>query len=192
MLNECEVSSSFATFSPMIFPKFATKFRGPKWNLEVARDQLMSIMQVHGFCIGGPKKYRNPADKPSGWPSTINFEEVKHPCYLKLDQINTIIESILGHHGIDPYTHHGKEDCVTRKPQAKRAKKTTSNEFIDRDEEETVTISMEAIQEHALFPEDTVAISMQTIQDHTLIPVIAESDTTMNDNGQVIIPFSEM
>ena len=68
------------------------KFRGPKWNLEVARDQLMSIMQVHGFCIGGPKKYRNPADKPSGWPSTINFEEVKHPCYLKLDQINTIIE----------------------------------------------------------------------------------------------------
>ena len=73
MLNELEVSSVFSSSSPLVFPKFLTKFKGKNWILDVARDELQTIMQVQGFGNGGTKRYKNPEDKPEGWPSTINF-----------------------------------------------------------------------------------------------------------------------
>jgi len=36
---------------------------------------------------------------------------VRHPSYLRVDQVNCIIESIFKHNGIDPYTYHRIDGC---------------------------------------------------------------------------------
>lgn len=79
---------------------------GKHWDYQIARDQLTSIMQMHGFGKNGTKTYTILKDKPEGWPSTVDFTEVKHPSFMRVDQINCAIESILRYHGIDPYTYH--------------------------------------------------------------------------------------
>ena len=119
ILNDLEVSTEFASSSPPIFPKFPTKFMGKKWNFELARYQLTSIMNVLGFGRGNSKIYTNPEDKPDGWPPTISFEEVKHPSWIRMDQVNCIIESLLKHHGIDPFKHHQTDENVKNEMNVK-------------------------------------------------------------------------
>jgi len=120
ILNDLEVSTEFASSSPLIFPKFPTQFMGKKWHHELARYQLTNIMNVLGFGRGNSKIYTNPEDKPDGWPPTISFEEVKHPSWIRMDQVNCIIESLLKHHGIDPFKHHQTNEYVKNEINGKK------------------------------------------------------------------------
>ena len=144
MLLEADTSDEFATSSPfLIFPKLLTKFKGKHWTFETAREQLQIIMNMYGFGYGGMRKYKNEEDMPVGWPSSIPFMSVKHPSYLKICQINTIIESLLTLNNIDPYTYHRTDEAFVKPPKAKKAKNISSVETIENevhDDQETAVV----------------------------------------------------
>ena len=108
---------------PFIFPKLTYIIKGKNWSLEVARTNLQVIMSVLGFGQGGEKQYKNIADKPEGWPASVDFATMKHPSYLTISQTNIVIESLLGHHGIDPYSFFDSEKEEIQPPKSKKQKK---------------------------------------------------------------------
>ena len=95
----------YATATPMSFPLFPIKFKCNLWNWKVARAQMGTIMKVLGFKRGNAseKTYSFPEHQPQGWPDAVRF---KKPKFATKDEANMVIESILRHHGIDPYSHH--------------------------------------------------------------------------------------
>jgi len=126
VIQDKEKTDDYKSTVPIIFPKLSCKFKGSHWNVEVARSNLKNIMSVLGFGHGGSKQYKIITDKPDGWPSSIDFSTVKHPSYLTLSQTNTIIESLLGHHSIDPYNFFNEDEDQRQPPKAKRARKANS------------------------------------------------------------------
>ena len=59
--------------------------------------------------------------------SSIDFASVKHPSYLTISQTNTIIQSLLEHHAIDPYTFFNSDTGVFHPPKPKKPRKTSAN-----------------------------------------------------------------
>ena len=59
---------------------------------------------------------------------------VKHPSYLKISQINTIIESLLTFNNVDPYTYHRSDEPFAKPPRAKRPKNIVSKETVENPE----------------------------------------------------------
>ena len=87
------------------FPLFPIKFKSNLWNWKVARAQMGNLMKVLGFRRGNAseKTYAFPEHQPQGWPEAVRFKKAK---FASKDEANMVIESILRHHGIDPYSHH--------------------------------------------------------------------------------------
>ena len=76
----------------------SAKFRGRRWNLHRARDQLNIYLNILGFGKGGSRKYKVPADEPEGWPDEVSFINFEQPSYAKLNTVNTVIESNANDH----------------------------------------------------------------------------------------------
>ena len=127
MVQNMELTDVYLATSPLIFPKLTCKFKGSNWTFDVARANLQTMMTILGFGHGGTKQYKNIADKPEGWPSNIDFASVKHPSYLTISQTNTIIQSLLEHHAIDPYTFFNSDTGVFHPPKPKKPRKTSAN-----------------------------------------------------------------
>ena len=100
----------YKTTQQIRFPPMFAKFKGRRWTLERARDQLQIYLNILGFGKGGSRKYRVEADEPEGWPDEISFVDFLHPSYAKLSAVNDIVESILGFHGYDANIHPSLED----------------------------------------------------------------------------------
>ena len=103
-------------------PKLPCKFLGDHWNLNVAQNVIMEILNCLGFGHGGTHKYKSQDGyKPPGWPLTVAFD-FKHPWELKYDGLNEAIQSLLEFRGLDPFQHHHSDSVV--QPKAKRPRKT--------------------------------------------------------------------
>ena len=126
MVQDMDKTDVYSTTVPFIFPKLTCMFKGNNWSLEVARTNLQVIMSVLGFGQGGEKQYKNIADKPEGWPASVDFATMKHPSYLTISQTNIVIESLLGHHGIDPYSFFDSEKEEIQPPKSKKQKKKSA------------------------------------------------------------------
>jgi hypothetical protein len=100
----------YKTTQQIRFPPMFAKFKGCRWTLQRARDQLQIYLNILGFGKGGSRKYRVEADEPEGWPDEISFVDFLHPSYAKLSAVNDIIESIFSFHGYDANTHPSLED----------------------------------------------------------------------------------
>ena len=95
----------YSKATQMSFPLFPIKFKSNLWNWKVARAQMGNLMKVLGFRRGNAseKTYAFPEHQPQGWPEAVRFKKAK---FASKDEANMVIESILRHHGIDPYSHH--------------------------------------------------------------------------------------
>ena len=95
----------YSKASPKSFPRFPIKFKSDLWSWKVARAQMGIVMKVLGFKRGNAteKSYTFPDHQPQGWPEAVRF---KKPKFATKNEANMVIESILMHHGIDPYRHH--------------------------------------------------------------------------------------
>ena len=62
-----------------LFPQFTVKFKSKAWNWETARSQLQIYMTIEGFGPNGNKRYHNPEDKPSYWPSGVSLSRFPYP-----------------------------------------------------------------------------------------------------------------
>ena len=137
LFNKIDSSENYVSSNPCVMPKMQYKFKGDNWDYQVARDQLQKYMSILGFGHGGTRRYMNLQDKPLGWHESISFEKMKHPSYMKLDQINAIIESLLQHRNINPYEFY-QEDVVHPKPKRRKNKKNKSQSFVEESEDEFV------------------------------------------------------
>ena len=66
---------------------------------------------------------------------------MKDPSYVKHGQINCIIESILEHHGIDPFTHHRTDEVVNISLEALVEHAVNANVIPNTNEEYEVNVS---------------------------------------------------
>ena len=100
---------------------------------------------------------------------------VKHPSYLKIGQINTIIESLLSFNNIDPYTYHRSDEPFFKPPKAKRPKNVASEETVADNE----SVS-EEVEEGEI---------VSVVMDNELVVNAAVQDANV-DEDEVAIPFS--
>ena len=112
----------YKTTETVTFPSMKVKFKGHKWNHKTARDQLSVFMNVLGFGKGGDRKFKKAEDEPEGWPDEYSFTTFEHPGHASLEMANSIIESLLHHHGLDANTHPFLEPEPAINP-AKRIRK---------------------------------------------------------------------
>ena len=122
MENDHE-AMSYKTTEKITFPPMKVKFKGRRWSLQVARDQLSIFMNILGFGKGGTKKFKVAAHEPDGWPDEHSFEAFEHPSYANLNMVNDIIQSILDYHGFDAKSHpYTGEEPKTPPPKKKKKK----------------------------------------------------------------------
>ena len=81
------------------------KFKGRRWSIKAACDQLSIYMNLFGFVKGGHKKYQKLEDEPEGWPDEHSFVALKNPASVKLAIDSDIIESLLKFHRLDSMSH---------------------------------------------------------------------------------------
>ena len=105
-----DVNMKYKTTETVVFPPFKYKFKGKKWSLLIARNELTTCLNILGFGKGGVRKYKVEADEPEGWPDQHSFIDFVHPSYAKFEIVNDIIESIYEHHGYDIKSHHNEEE----------------------------------------------------------------------------------
>lgn len=110
MKNMENEDNEYNTTQKITFPPMFVKYKGRRWTLEKARDQLQIYLNILGFGKGGSRKYRVEADEPGGWPDEHSFVDFLHPSYAKMDTIDSIIESLLQFHGYDANNHPSLED----------------------------------------------------------------------------------
>lgn len=116
-------AQNYKTTEKISFPAMKVKFKGRRWSLQAAREQLSIIMNILGFGKGGTKKFKVAAHEPEGWPDEHSFVVFDHPSYANLRTANDIIEGILGFHGIDAKSHpYTGEEPKTPPPKKKKAK----------------------------------------------------------------------
>ena len=133
VMDEGEEKITFKTSKQVSFPPFRVKFKGRLWTAQKARTELTKILGILGFCKGGPKKFKVMSDEPEGWPDAYSFETFEHPSYANLKTTNDIIESILGHHGVDVQLH----PYVTEEPPPpQKRKKSTQKQVIQAEDVE--------------------------------------------------------
>ena len=126
VMDDGEEKITFKTSSQVSFPPFQVKFKGRLWTAQKARSELTKILCILGFGKGGPKKFKVMSDEPEGWPDAYSFETFEHPSYANLKTTNDIIESILGHHGVDAYLHpYATEEPPEPQKRKRKAKKQT-------------------------------------------------------------------
>ena len=127
MKNMDSEELEFKTTQKVVFPPMFAKFKGRRWTLNRARDQLNIYLNILGFGKGGSRKYKVPTDEPEGWPDEHSFVNFEHPSYAKLNTVNDILESILSFHGSDANNHPSLEDddeqLAPPEPTPKRIKK---------------------------------------------------------------------
>ena len=124
---------SYKTSETVSFPAMKVKFKGRRWTLQAAREQLGVYMNILGFGRGGCKKYKEPADEPEGWPDAHSFVTFEHPVYATLDTINEIIESILDFHGVDAYKHpYTGEEPISPPRKKKRVAGSIIRTFLQK------------------------------------------------------------
>ena len=97
--TESDGDLKFMTTEKVKFPPMFAQFKGRRWTLGRARDQLLIYLNILGFGKGGSRKYKVAEDELEGWPDEHSFVEFAHPSYAKLSTINDIIESLLCFHG---------------------------------------------------------------------------------------------
>jgi hypothetical protein len=107
---------NYKTTEKIRFPPMFVKFKGRRWTLQRARDQLQIYLNILGFGKGGSRKYKNLDDEPEGWPDEHSFVDFLHPSYAKLDTVNDIIASLLEFHGYDANNHHCDDDLGDEEP----------------------------------------------------------------------------
>ena len=105
-----DVNMKYKTTETVVFPPLKEKFKGKKWSLLIARNELTTCLNILGFGKGGVKKYRVEADEPEGWPDQHSFMDFVHPSYAKFEIVNDIIESIYENHGYDIKSYHVIDD----------------------------------------------------------------------------------
>ena len=120
---------------PICFPIFPIKFKSSKWDWKTARTEMSNIMKVLGFRRGNAsvKTYSFPEHQPEGWPEAVSF---KKPKFATKNEANLVIESILLHHGVDPYKNHAssaeEDDHVEVNPR-RSDRPVKSRETVDDD-----------------------------------------------------------
>ena len=106
---------------PDILPRLPVKFKGKDWTSDMARKCLQRYMNALGFYRGSKNNYKRSSDKP-GWPDSVSLETIEHASYVKLENINTIIQSLLESRNIDPHVWYigatliGEESDETDQP----------------------------------------------------------------------------
>ena len=123
----------YKTTETVVYPPMKVKFKGRRWNIKAAREQLTIYLNILGFGKGGTRKYKEPTDEPDGWPDEHVFVTFEHPAYSKLDMANHIIESLLHHQGIDARSHPyvGQEPKTPPPKTQKRKRKCQEEEEAD-------------------------------------------------------------
>ena len=91
-----------------------------------------------GFGHNDTKRYGVAEDKPEGWPDNIQFASLPHTSSLNLNQVNTVIASLLRKRNINPDNFH-YEDTPEEGPKRKRRKKHDTSEELDNFGLETVS-----------------------------------------------------
>ena len=143
----------YKTTETVVFPPMKVKFKGRRWNISAAREQLTIYLNILGFGKGGTRKYKDPADEPEGWPDEHSFLTFEHPAYSKLAIANDIIESLLHHHGIDAQSHpYVGQEPKTPPPKTKKRKRKCQEE----EEEEEADPNDNSIGEDGLDAEKDV------------------------------------
>ena len=150
----------YRTTEVVSFPPFMVKFRGRRWNIKIAREQLAIILNILGFGKGGTKQYQKAADEPAGWPDEHSFVTFTNPANANLKTASDIIESVLSYHGIDAYNHPflGSEPSPPTERIRKRKRTAVPPVFIPRDEEEDINENDNSIgseEEHNLVIDDS-------------------------------------
>ena len=136
----------YMTTEKVKFPPMFAKFKGRRWTLGRARDQLLIYLNILGFGKGGSRKYRVREDEPEGWPDEHSFVEFDHPSYAKLSTINDIIESLLNFHGYGDSieTHHIDDEPELAPKENKRRKTMPDNQnSLQPEENENLVLEQE-------------------------------------------------
>ena len=143
----------YRTTEVVSFPPFMVKFRGRRWNIKIAREQLAIILNILGFGKGGTKQYQKAADEPAGWPDEHSFVTFTNPANANLKTASDIMESVLYYH---PFL--GSEPSPPTERIRKRKRTAEPPVFIPRDEEEDINENDNSIgseEEHNLVIDDS-------------------------------------
>ena len=84
------------------------KFKGKRWNIKTAREQLAVYMNIIGFGRGGSKQYGRADDEPEGWPDEHSFVALQGAGYATVKVASDMIESLLKYYGKDAKTPEKK------------------------------------------------------------------------------------
>ena len=66
--NTLQLSPDSVKIPPMRF-----KIKGPQWETETARAQLIEYMTIEGYGQSGPRSYTK--DEPDWWPESMDYFE---------------------------------------------------------------------------------------------------------------------
>ena len=146
-----ETNDAFTCISstPGVLPQLPHKFKGCKWSVGVCRSVLTDYMQCLGFYPGSDKTYGKPEHTPAGWPDSLSFEGIKHVSYMKLKDMNLVLESLLQHRNIDILKYHIKyhsearnlSERKRRRPQQSRSVEVVLDESAEAEIEEAAVQS---------------------------------------------------
>ena len=123
MKNMEKEELNYITTEKIRFPPMFAKFRGRRWTLQRARDQLQTYLNILGFGKGGSRKFKNEEDEPEGWPDEHSFVDFQHPSYAKLETVNDIIASLLEFHGYDANHHCIDDDMDDEEPPVQKKRR---------------------------------------------------------------------
>ena len=145
----------YKTTEVVSFPPFKVKFRGRRWNIKIAREQLSIIMNILGFGKGGTKQYQKAADEPTGWPDEHSFVTFANPANANLKTASDIIESVLSYHGVDAYNHPflGSEPSPPTKRTPKRNRTAEPPVYEEEDIDQNDN-SIDGEEEHNIAVDD--------------------------------------
>ena len=88
---------------------------------------VAEYFNILGYGRGGQWKYM--VDEPTWWPQTvITFAKFEGPSYAKVDEIATILRSMLNHFELDPETHFHTDgfeaSIIPKRKGVRKAKKS--------------------------------------------------------------------
>ena len=87
------------------FPAIKIKFKGCRWELQAAREQLSIMLNNLGFGKGRTIKLREASHESEGCPDEHSFVAFEHPSYANLTTASEVIEGILSFHGFDAMSY---------------------------------------------------------------------------------------
>ena len=135
-MEEVEDDFNFKSTEPVTFPPMKVKFKGKRWNIKTAREQLAVYMNIIGFGRGGSKQYGRADDEPEGWPDEHSFVALQGAGYASVKVASDIIESLLEYYGKDAKTHpYIEEEPKTPEKKSKKRKRAAQKDPVQVEED---------------------------------------------------------